>query len=157
MSTCKKGVIQRNQELIHKKYKNCVYQNQNIIQSFYDRKMRWSFRKSSKPETPLSHSRQLYQLRQDDRIYGVKIHACSCKAGAKFAGYIFALGKVPQLPLKDCDASICSCEYLGVPDRRKQVEQRSGKDRRFSIRLAIDRRLGRDRREARDFWKGLDR
>lgn len=105
---------------------------------------------------PLSHSQQLYQLRENGCFYGVKVHGSSCKAGAKCAGLVFTFNEAPRLPLENCDVAACSCQYMGVPDRRQNVENRSGNDRRFSIRQTPDRRSNKDRRMSADTWKGFD-
>ena len=119
--------------------------------------MKWRLRKKEVREKPLSHSQQLYLLRQNGGFYGVKVHGSSCKAGAKCAGLVFNFEQAPRLPLENCDLATCSCVYMGVPDRRSNIEKRSGKDRRFSIRQTPDRRSGKDRRLVNDTWKGFDK
>lgn len=118
--------------------------------------MKWITKKPRKQDVPLSHSQQLQKLIEDKRFCGVQVHRSSCKAGAKCAGIIFSFKDVPKLPLDSCDAPNCYCEYMGVPDRRRNHDRRSGTDRRFSIRQTPDRRIGNDRRSEANTWKGYD-
>jgi hypothetical protein len=117
--------------------------------------MKWGLKKTQKRVAPLSHSQQLYRLRENGVFYGVKIHGSSCESAAKCAGIVFPFEEAPKLPLENCEAAICSCKYMGVPDRRDSADRRTGADRRFSIRQTMDRRSGRDRRSEANTWKGF--
>lgn len=94
----------------------------------------------------------LLQLMNSKRFYGVQIGQCGCKASSKYAGRFFAFKKVPSLPVEGCDARECHCVYIGVSNRRSDM------DRRLSGGLEIQdkRRKIFDRRKCKDVWKGVD-
>ena len=100
----------------------------------------------------LSQRDMLLQLMNSKRFYGVQIGQCGCKASSKYAGRFFSFKKVPSLPVEGCDARECHCVYIGVSNRRSDM------DRRFSGGLEIKekRRKVFDRRKGKDVWKGVD-
>lgn len=88
------------------------------------------------------------------KIWGKKLlipaGADACQAARGLEGKCFALAKVPSIPLAGCTHANCQCHYEPLPDRRNQLERRSGKDRRPTLRFEpgkSDRRDGLDRRE----------
>ena len=115
--------------------------------------MKWLTKEKN---TPLQKA-QLDKLRQCGRFHGVKLHRSGCQACSKFAGEVFSFTDVPRLPVKGCDARVCTCEYMGVTDRRQNKGRRLLADRRQKIRMEIDRRFMQDRRLGADKWKGFDR
>lgn len=119
--------------------------------------MELSLEKIEKQTNALSDSEQLAELYKNKRFHGVQIHRCNCKAGSFLAGQVFTFKTVPCLPVEGCDAPACTCEYLGVTNRRWNADRRSGVDRRCEIRKSVDRRVIPDRRLKPDTWKGFDR
>jgi hypothetical protein len=99
---------------------------------------------------------QLETLRLNKNYWGVEIHSGICKASKELAGRQFPFPEAPSLPLADCAASLCTCTYLGLWERRK-CHRRTQADRRKSIRYLQnhpDRRSRRDRRKI-DVWRNL--
>lgn len=82
------------------------------------------------------------------RFQGVAIAPClgACKAAEAMRDQRFLARKAPQLPLKGCDASKCSCSY------RKYRDRRHAEDRRFSLGAFGDLRMGGqgERRDVRE-------
>lgn len=83
---------------------------------------------------------QLSRLQQEQRYRGVRIEA-RCSASARFVGHEYSFERAPQLPAIGCDATVCTCSYIGLPDRRGTSDRRVLADRRASIRMN-----GRERR-----------
>lgn len=78
-----------------------------------------------------------------------------CAAVQAIRGRWFPDGKVPRLPLPDCDHSqTCECRFKHRDDRRTD-ERREHADRRDSIRFEerTDRRDGGDRRKSVATWR----
>jgi len=99
----------------------------------------------------------LEKIRRDRRFLCVQIYRGSCRESAAAAGVTYSFRDVPRLPLKGCDAKVCTCQYRGVSDRRIGLDRRMKRDRRQISRLQLDRRIGRDRRPGKDIWRGHDR
>ncbi|MDJ0807288.1 MAG: hypothetical protein QNJ78_10685 [Gammaproteobacteria bacterium] len=118
--------------------------------------MKWGIKKKAESTDKPLPQKQLSKLSQSGQFYGVKIQRSSCTACSNLAGKVFPFEDAPLLPLKDCDAVNCTCEYLGVVDPRKTPERRSGNDRRIDIRMSTERRYGQDRRSKVDNWIGYD-
>jgi hypothetical protein len=80
---------------------------------------------------------------------------CACENARKLADKTFLVGNAPQLPLKGCVRSDCSCRYQPITDRRTKGERRKGTSRREEIRFEMkdDRRSGKDRRQTNNVWK----
>jgi len=120
-----------------------------------DFRMKLSFLK--KRPHPVTRDERLQRIRKDPRFLGIQIYNGGCRASAAMAGYVFSTRNVPKLPLRDCTARQCTCEYLGVTDRRIGLDRRIRPDRRRTMRMQLDRRIGRDRRIGKDIWRGHDR
>ena len=105
-------------------------------------KMNWFFGKKKSPpiksRSPETRREKLLKLAQSDLYYSVTLTRCGCKAYSRFIGKGFSFDKAPPLPLKDCTASHCTCEYQGVINRRK-IKRRTIV-RRMSVRFDDDRR-----------------
>ena len=102
------------------------------------------------PERPLRlpPQAQLARLQQTGRFRGVRIES-HCAASSFLAGREYAFDAAPHLPVEGCDAQLCDCGYVGLPDRRKLGTRRSGADRRESLRADWDdRRTEYPRRKA---------
>ena len=100
------------------------------------------------PKQPvrLSPEAQLLKLQNMGRFRGIRIES-HCRASSHLVGQEFSFGAAPHLPVSGCDAAVCECGYTGLPERRRQGERRSGRDRRLSMRLETeDRRSERPRR-----------
>ena len=98
---------------------------------------------------------QLAGLRQDGRFRGVRIES-HCAASSFLAGREYEFDAAPRLPVEGCEARVCECGYVGLPDRRKVVNRRSGGDRRESLRTDADDRRARYPRRKTDLnaWGG---
>lgn len=115
--------------------------------------MNWFFNKKKsddsrlKSRKPLSRKEKLLKLSQSDAYYSVSITRCGCQASSKLIGKCFTFDTAPDLPLADCDAAQCTCEYQGMLNKRRC--QRRIMIRRKSIRMDSDRRKN-DRRASLD-------
>lgn len=89
----------------------------------------------------LAPSEQLQRLRAAGTYRGVRIEA-HCSASSRFSGRDFAFDDAPYLPASGCDAPVCDCAYIALPERRRLVDRRGGSDRRQSLRLDVDDRRG---------------
>ena len=94
----------------------------------------------------------LRDLKNSKHFYGVQIGQCGCKASSKYAGRFFKFKNVPSLPVAGCDAPECKCVYLGVSNRRSNMDRRSS----IGLDLKDKRRKIFDRRKGKDVWKGVD-
>lgn len=91
---------------------------------------------------------QLDSLQRSGHFRGVRIET-RCRAAMTYAGREFRFADAPLLPVPGCDAAVCECGYVGLPERRAMRDRRSGDDRRKSDRSGShDRRSGRGRRQA---------
>lgn len=89
---------------------------------------------------------QLDSLQRSGRYRGVGIET-RCRAAMEFSGREFDFADAPMLPVPGCDAAVCECGYVGLPERRAMRDRRSGTDRREARRKGShDRRSGRNRR-----------
>ena len=96
---------------------------------------------------PLTPAEQLRRMRTAGTYRGIKIES-HCAASAHVAGREYTFERAPTLPVIGCDMAVCECHYVGLPERRRLADRRSGTDRRHSIRLdSEDRRAERPRRE----------
>ena len=82
-----------------------------------------------------------------------KYHAVKVKAGKDACEWANALHdkrflatEAPNLPLEDCDALECHCEYVHFKDRRKGPRRGSDLEGHVDRRDAQERRLNRGRR-----------
>lgn len=102
------------------------------------------------PDAPvrLSSEAQLIKLKSQGNFRGIKVES-HCRSSSQYAGTEFAFDDAPPLPVAGCDLAVCQCGYVGLPERRKQVDRRAGRERRLSIRMeANDRRADRPRRRS---------
>lgn len=91
---------------------------------------------------------QLEKLQASDRYRGVKIES-HCRSSSHLVGRGYEFDTAPLLPVRGCEAAVCECGYVGLPERRKRADRRAWGDRRASIRPDIDdRREKRPRRKA---------
>lgn len=84
----------------------------------------------------------------------LKYSSNACDAAKAMTGRRFLASAAPQLPLPDCDAMECRCQFAHHADRR------SGMDRRSPFKPGVlaggtgsfktERRNGRDRRKSAD-------
>lgn len=121
--------------------------------------MSWFFGKKKqanpkvKSRIPMTRKEKLLKLAQSSMYYSVVITRCGCKASSKLIGKGFLFEQAPSLPLPGCTADKCTCEYLGVVNRRRA--ERRIKARRNSIRMDEDRRqIGR--RKEDKLWSKRD-
>lgn len=74
----------------------------------------------------------------------------ACRRARALNGSYFENGKVPHLPLPECDSPRCTCWFRVAGDNRADEDRRLDMDRREQPRINVraDRRTGRDRRAA---------
>jgi hypothetical protein len=99
---------------------------------------------------------ELEKLRQNKLFWGVEIKQAGCAMGRALAGEEFDFEDAPSLPLEGCTATMCSCAYIGLKERRKY--QRRQHERRSSLRFdpdKPDRRSNKERRRS-EKWRGHD-
>jgi len=117
----------------------------------------WFFNKKKdtkskfKSRAPLTRKQKLLKMAQSDAYYSVAITRCGCSASSKLINKCFPFKDAPSLPLVDCDASQCTCEYQGLICRRKCESDRRIKMRRVSLRMDDDRRQN-NRRKKEQLW-----
>lgn len=100
--------------------------------------------------------RQLKNLCDNELFWGVVIQQGGCNESKSLASRHFTFGEAPALPLRGCDAPVCSCQYKGLKEVRSE-HRRVQEDRRDSLRFDAkkpDRRSLKDRRRRFDSWKG---
>lgn len=117
--------------------------------------MNWLFGKKKttqselKSRAPLTRKQKLLKLAQSDAYYSVTITRTGCPAASQLISKCFPFDQAPTLPLANCSANKCTCEYQGVLNRR-QFERRK-QERRSTIRMGDDRRKG-CRRKGEGLW-----
>lgn len=98
------------------------------------------------PPIPLAPRAQALKLKENGRFWGYKIEP-HCGASSRLTGRQYEIDESPPLPVEGCGSSPCSCCLIGLPNRRRHGDRRSGMDRRGSLRMeSIDRRSDRPRR-----------
>ena len=119
--------------------------------------MNWFFGKKKTPKiksrSPETRKEKLLKLAKSDMYYSVTLTRCGCKASSRVIGKCFSFDQAPHLPMKDCTVNQCTCEYLGVINRRKM--KRRAAVRRLSIRFDADRRQ-QGRRKGEEIWNKYD-
>lgn len=79
----------------------------------------------------------------------------ACVAAKALSGRRFLATAAPQLPLPDCDAKQCKCQFLHHQDRRSGNDRRSpfgsGRGMDATGSFKPDNRIGRDRRKNNDY------
>lgn len=97
-------------------------------------------RRTAPPPPPLAPRAQALKLKESGRYWGYRIES-HCGASSRLSGREYRIDDSPPLPADGCAASPCTCCLIGLPNRRRQSERRSGRDRRRSLRLeSVDRR-----------------
>ena len=81
----------------------------------------------------MTHKKSLVELEQTGKYGCVVIHNCGCDLSSQISGHYFSFAHVPSLPLTGCSSAKCSCEYLGVIDKRVESRRVSGCDSQFSV------------------------
>ena len=99
-----------------------------------------------------SKERALEKLRHSQQFWGVEIQQGGCDASIALAGKQFEFDNAPALPLPECTAHICPCQYKGLIEHRKS-HRRAQEDRRESLRFESERP---DRRSLKDRWRKFD-
>lgn len=121
--------------------------------------MGWFFNRKKRTKTPLksrkplTRKQKLLQLAQSKTYYSVKITRCGCAASSKLINKCFLFNEAPDLPLPDCDAGQCTCEYQGLICRRRSDRRKVM--RRAAIRMGDDRRQ-KNRRKSEKLWNKYD-
>jgi len=99
---------------------------------------------------------ELEKLRQNKLFWGVEIKQAGCEMGRTLAGKEFEFDEAPNLPLEGCTATMCSCVYIGLKEKRKH--QRRQHERRTDLRFEPDKSDRRSHKERRrgEKWRGHD-
>ena len=117
--------------------------------------MGWLFGKKKesklKSRTPMTRKEKLLKLAQNNTFFAVTITCCGCEASSKLINKRFLFDNVPALPLHDCTADKCSCEFQGVVDHRSHSNRRVS-TRRKSIRMDDNDRRKKARRKNDASW-----
>jgi len=95
----------------------------------------------------------LDKLQASGMFWGVEIAQPGCEAAQQLLGKQFTFATAPELPLKDCSLSVCTCQFTGLRERRNE-HRRKHEDRRNEIRFDKDkpeRRSPKNRRRS-DSW-----
>ena len=95
----------------------------------------------------------LDKLRESGMFWGVEIGQPGCEAAQALIGRQFTFTDAPELPLEGCNRAICTCQFKGLLERRKEP-RRTHEDRRTDIRFdegKTDRRSPKNRRRS-DSW-----
>jgi hypothetical protein len=103
-----------------------------------------------------SKALELEKLRQNKLFWGVEIKQAGCAMGRTLDGIQFEFDDAPTLPMEGCTATMCSCVYIGLKEKRKH--QRRQHERRSSLRFEPgkpDRRSHKERRRG-EKWRGHD-
>ena len=94
---------------------------------------------------------QLRRLRESGKYSGVQIIRCGCAASSRLSGTKFPIDDVPALPVRGCQASRCTCYYVGLDERRSLLERRER-----PLGMGENRRSGDERRrDAKDVWESF--
>lgn len=118
-----------------------------LVLGFTQRQRRLNPRLPKRPIRP-TPSAQLEKLQISGDYWGVKVES-HCPASAHLVKHQYEFDTAPTLPTPECGAAICECGYVGLPERRKGEDRRSGKERRTVLRDdMLDRRSHRPRRKA---------
>ena len=93
------------------------------------------------------------KLHANELFWGVEMDNPGCEAARELLGRQYTFEEAPELPLPGCSSAMCTCQFKGLPDQRKQA-RRSGNDRRGDIRFDKERPERRNRRGRRrsDRW-----
>ena len=99
---------------------------------------------------------ELEKLRQNKLFWGVEIKQAGCERARTLSGVQFEFDEAPALPLEGCTASMCSCAYIGLKERRQM--QRRQHERRVNLRFEPDKQNRRSPKERRrgEKWRGHD-
>lgn len=96
----------------------------------------------------LTPQAQLVKLKRSAIFWGYRIES-HCSASSRLAGRQYTMDESPPLPVEGCSHGLCECRLAGLADQRKQIDRRSGQDRRSGLRMdSEDRRGDRPRRKA---------
>jgi len=96
----------------------------------------------------------LKKLKNNPMFWGVEMGQAGCEAAHALLGQQFTFNNSPELPLEDCSAAVCTCQFKGLKDHRSTHRRMTG-ERRVEIRFdkdRPDRRARKDRRRGND-WK----
>jgi hypothetical protein len=78
----------------------------------------------------------------------IRLRLGACEAAQALEGERFLSNQAPALPLPDCTAARCSCNFVKLSDRRTEDERRLGhQGLKASLFLNAERRNPGDRRD----------
>jgi len=95
----------------------------------------------------------LDRLKASGMFWGVEIGQPGCEAARQLHGKQFTFSEAPELPLQGCSQPVCTCQFIGLRERRAR-HRRDHEDRRTEIRFEKDnpdRRSPKSRRRS-DSW-----
>lgn len=109
--------------------------------------------RKSESQTAAANPGGLDKLRASGMFWGVEIGQPGCEAAQELLGRQFTFADAPELPLAGCDRAMCTCQFKGLMERRKEP-RRKHEDRRTDVRFEegkTDRRSPKNRRRS-DSW-----
>jgi len=109
--------------------------------------------RKSESQTAAAKPGGIDKLRASGMFWGVEIGQPGCEAAQELLGRQFTFAAAPELPLAGCDRSMCTCQFRGLMERRKEL-RRKHEDRRTDVRFEegkTDRRSPKNRRRS-DSW-----
>lgn len=91
---------------------------------------------------------QLKRIHEYAPFILLRISRCGCKAAIKQMDCLYFIDEAPALPLPECTAAECHCNYEGIVDRRKHKSRRFRVERRRAYRQHPERRMNHGRRKS---------
>ena len=76
----------------------------------------------------------LDKLRNNKMFWGVRIGNAGCAAALALKERQYSFDEAPELPVPGCDSAHCTCQFMGLRERRTHV-RRTHEDRRKEIRF----------------------
>jgi hypothetical protein len=81
----------------------------------------------------------LQRLQANGSFWGVSISHAGCAESRRLMSQQYSFGDAPRLPLANCSAQQCTCQYSGLKHRRGNSTRRTRQDRRAEIRFDKER------------------
>lgn len=112
----------------------------------------WLLRRRPAPAAAPGRRQERLEDTKTSKFHAVSIRpsADACTAAKALAGFRFLASEAPHLPLVNCDAPQCDCQFTHYADRRSGRERRSpfstGRFGATTGKFGTERRLKPDRR-----------
>ena len=95
----------------------------------------------------------LDKLENNPMFWGVEIGQAGCEAAHALLGRQYTFDEAPELPLEGCSSAMCTCQFKGLRDHRRD-HRRKKADQRKEVRFdntKTDRRSRKDRRRGNNW------